>query len=136
MKSISLLFAAVFMSGSAFANLDTTFTFHYSNHNAYYACSFAETAVVKTLSTLGAEDIDTRCSGGIDNGQLFPVSVKAAYTQVAKGERMVQFKGNEACDFNVKLIKAALKNFDHEVVSAKDSCWDASGRYDIQVLVK
>ena len=136
MKYVSFLFAVVLMAGSAFANMDSVFRFHYSNSNAYYSCHYAEAQVSNTLAVLGAENIDTDCRGGIEHNQLFPVSVEAVYTQAAKGEREVVFQGNESCDFNVKLIKAALKNFDHEVVSSKTSCWDASGRYNIRVLVR
>ncbi len=134
MRYFSMIFAIALMAGTASA--DNVFNFHYNNNNAFYSCHYAENQVANTLVTLGADNVETRCHGGIDHDQLLPVSVSATYTQVAKGEREVVFKGNESCDFNVKLIKAALKNFDHEVVSAQSSCWDAKGRYNIRVLVR
>lgn len=135
MKYVSILFALVLFAGVASAG-EQTFSFHYNNQNAYYSCDYAEAQVVKVLTALGAENISTNCHGGLDYYQLWPVSVKAVYTLTAKGERTVVLKGNESCDFNVSLIKNALKNFDHEVVKAQSSCWDASGRYHFEVIVR
>ena len=135
MKYVSFLFAVLLFAGVAKAG-EQTFSFHYNNNNAYYSCSYAEAQVVKTLTTLGAENVSTNCHGGIDHDQLWPVSVNAVYTLAAKGERTVVIEGRESCDFNVKLIKAALINFDHEVVKAQASCWDASGRYRFELIVR
>lgn len=135
MKYVSFLFAIALIAGVAKAS-DTVFTFNYNNHNAYYACSYAEAQVAKTLKKLGAEGVETDCKGGIDHNQFWPVSVTATYSSVVKGERTVQFRGNESCDFNVKLIKAALEGFEHETVKAQSSCWDANGSYNFVINLK
>lgn len=137
MKYVSLLFAVALIAGVAKAG-EVVFNFHYNNPNAYYACSYAESQVAKTLKTLGAENVETDCSGGLDaiNNQMWPVSVQASYDVTVKGERQVQFRGNESCDFNVKLIKAALQGFPHEVVKAQSNCWDAKGSYNFVLNLK
>lgn len=126
MKYVSMLFAVVLFAGVANAS---EFKFHYSNNNAYYACSYAEAQVEKTLAALGADGISSSCTGGIDHDQLWPVSVTASYEAIVKGQSQVTLQGRESCDFNVKLIKAAVQHFGYEVVEAKSNCWDASGNY-------
>jgi len=127
MKFLSTLFAVALIGGAAHAT--ETFKYHYSNINAYYACSYAEAQVAKTLIVLGAQGVTTTCTGGIDHGQFMPVSVTATYEGVVKGQSQVTIKGRESCEFNVKLINAAVDQLGHEVASAKSNCWDASGNY-------
>lgn len=127
MKFASMLLAVALFAGTASAT--ETFKYHYSNFNAYYACSYAEAQVTKTLTALGAEGVSTSCTGGIDHGQYMPVSVTATYEGVVKGQSQVTIKGREACEFNVKLINAAVKHLGHEVSSGQANCWDASGNY-------
>lgn len=126
MKYVSMLFAVVLFAGIANAG---EFKFNYSNHNAYYACSYAEAQVEKTLSALGVEGVLASCTGGIDHGQMWPVSVTASYEAVVKGETQVVLRGRESCDFNVKLIKAAVAHLGLEIAESSNSCWDASGSY-------
>ncbi|MES2769172.1 MAG: hypothetical protein V4596_08505 [Bdellovibrionota bacterium] len=137
MNYVSFLFAmALVIANSANASEQKSVSFDYNNTKAYYSCSYAEAQMAKVLTAIGATEVSTDCSGGIDNDQLWPVSVDANFSHDLQGGKAVVLKGNESCDFNVKLIKAVLSTVDHEVVKAQDNCWDADGSFKYEVYIK
>ena len=135
MKYVSFLFAIALAAGVANA-AEKSLSFNYSNHNAYYACSFAEAQMTKTLTAVGATDISVSCTGGIEHNQFWPVSVDATFSHELQGGKSVVLKGRESCEFNVKMIQAVASAVDAEVVKAQDTCWDADGNYKYELFVK
>lgn len=142
------LFAAVVcaLSLSAFAGSEKV-SFGYSGiegwGQSYYSCDYAEAQTEKHLATLGATQVDVRCTGGIEFGRMWPVSVTATFDlPVLSGRNeaeAVTIKGerrNPACGLNVAIIKAILPKFSNVTVLAKnDSCAFASSTYSYDLSI-
>ncbi len=122
----------ILLAGSAFASEAKSINFSYSNFNAYYSCNFAQYQAQKFLTQLGARNIYTKCSGGIDQN-MSTVYMTISFEQYASEGVVVTLQGRESCDFNVKLIDTILTKFDHKEVKKGSTCWNAEGsyRYDI-----
>lgn len=135
MKYVSFLFATLLIAGIANATEVKTFELNYSNHNAYYACSYAEGQANKILKTLGGNVLETSCSGGIDHDMFLPLSMEGSFILEPQGGKTVVIRGREACDFNVKLIKEILSVVSVASVKASNTCWDASGNYKFEVTL-
>lgn len=112
----------------------------------YYACSFAEAALNDHLVKLGAINIRTSCSGGIEPwGTVFPVSLRATFEAPKAGQDFSRTervriasttRGNSSCFFHTKLLRKLLPVFPNVAVSAQRStCSDNESRwnYDLQV---
>lgn len=120
--------------------------FNWTSNRSYYACSYAEGQTRKYLRALGAQDISTDCDGGIEYGQPYwlPLSLTAdfsVYTQDGNGtepvtNQKVVLRGNESCEFNVKLIEKILSQVSHTLVKKSVNCFEARGsyRYEIEVV--
>lgn len=139
MKYVSFLFALALIGVAGLANAaeQKSISFGYTSNESFYACSYAEGQASKFLTALGADNVETQCTGGIQpDHQLWPVSLSATFMTSEKGVRTVTLRGHEACDFNVKLIKTILAQVDHEVVSAQSNCWGSEGRYSFVINLK
>ena len=112
----------------------------------YYSCSFAEAALNSHLVKLGAININTKCSGGIEPwGATLPVSLRATFEAPKAGQdfsrtesvRIVsQTRSDSACFFNTKVLNKLLPMFPNVVVNSQRArCSDNSSRwnYDLQV---
>lgn len=133
MKTIIAIFA-FFLAGNVFANETKSINFSYSNNYAYYSCSYAEYQAQKFLAQLGARNIHTKCSGGIDQEMPY-VYLTASFEQYSSEDVVVTLRGRESCDFNVKLIDAILTKFDHKEVKKGSTCWNAEGRYRYDITL-
>lgn len=142
MKKLTLLPILMF-SVSAFA---TTVNFTYfgneGGRQSYYACSYAEDQTASYLEELGATNIDVRCSGGITNFSVQPVSVRASFDlPVVTGSTVdvLEFEGDvwsPSCGLNVRIINELLPKFKNvEVVKKSDACAFASSNYYYKLKV-
>jgi hypothetical protein len=134
----TLLLAAMFISGSAFAaKISFTYFGNEGGRQSYYACSYVEDQTISYLELLGATNIDVSCSGGISSGWTAqPVGLRASYDlpEVSGSDsEIVEIKGdsfNTSCGVNVRIIKEVLKTFTNvEVVKKDDSCAFATSNY-------
>lgn len=114
--------------------------FFFSSHYSYYACSYAESQTESHLRSLKATQIRTRCSGGIQPGPdsfWMPINVYASYLPAQVSEPVtVTIRGNESCDFNVRLIKTLVRRLGYKTLQSRDSCWDSRGSYSFQIRVE
>ena len=137
------LLATLLFSTSAFAeNFSFTYYGNEGGRQSYYACSYIEDQTVSYLELFGATKINVRCSGGIDNGWIRPVSVRASYDLpevTGAGVETIEIKGdslNPACGVNVKIIKEILKTFTNvEVLKKQDACAFATSNYYFKLNV-
>lgn len=142
-KIITLVVLA--LSVSAYAR--ETVSFGYSGMEgwgqSYYSCDYVEAQTEKVLEMFGATEVDVRCSGGIEMGQMWPVSVSASFeapvlvgTEVAQ---VVKYKGdswNPACGLNVKIVKSLLPKFSNVTVLKKsDSCAFQRSNYSYEFSI-
>ena len=142
-KIITLVVLA--LSVSAYAR--ETVSFGYSGMEGwgqtYYSCDYVEAQTEKVLEMFGATEVSVRCSGGIEMGQMWPVSVRASFeapvlvgTEVAQ---VVTHKGdsrNPACGLNVRIVKSLLPKFSNVTVLKKsDSCAFARSNYSYEFSI-
>ena len=150
MRLLSMLM--VLFSLSAFATEYEKKTFSHTDFGNdgfsrnYYACSFAEAALNDHLVQLGAINVRTSCSGGIEPwGTVFPISLRANFEAPKAGQdfsrtervRLTsQSRGNSSCFFHTKLLRKLLPEFANvKVSSQRSTCSDNNSRwsYDLQV---
>lgn len=140
MRSAVFSLAFLLLSFSAFSAEYVAKSFHYSDSGRdgmtqnYYACDYAADTLRGHLETLGAIDINVRCSGGIDYGRYMPVNLSSTFKvtafmdpSTAKMEHStIKSRGSDApCFFNTKLLKELVKYFPNVYVdSKKASCFD------------
>ena len=144
MKKLITVVALV-LSVSAFAR--ETVSFGYSGMEgwgqSYYSCDYVEAQTEKVLEMFGATEISVRCSGGIEFGQVMPVSVRASFeTPVLSGaevSEIVKYKGdswNPACGLNVRIVKSLLPKFSNvTVVKKSDSCAFQRSNYSYEFSI-
>lgn len=144
MKKLITLVALV-LSVSAYAR--ETVSFGYSGMESwgqtYYSCDYVEAQTEKVLEMFGATEIHVRCSGGIEMGQMWPVSVSASFeTPVLVGNEIAQavkYKGdtwNPSCGLNVKIVKSLLPKFSNvTVVKKSDSCAFRRSNYSYEFSI-
>lgn len=150
MRLLSMLM--VMFSLSAFATEYEKKTFSHTDFGNdgfsrhYYACSFAEAALNDHLVKLGAINVRTRCSGGIETwGMMTPVSLRATFEAPKAGQDFSRTervriastsRGNSSCFFHTKLLRKLLPVFANVTVSSQRStCSNNESRwnYDLQV---
>jgi hypothetical protein len=132
--AISILFGAA----SSFAcGAEKTVSFGYYNQKAMYACSYAENQAKSDLKAMGAVNVQIKCTGGIEAGSpnWMPLEMDITFDQNCSDGQTVTIKGNESCDFNVRLMDTLLTQVDHKSVDKSESCWDASGAYKYNVAL-
>jgi len=86
--------------------------------------------MLKVRQSIGATNVDVRCTGGINGGwSVQPVSIRASYdlpVVVGNSVEEVSIKGdsfNPACGINVRIMSELLKTFNNiEVLKKSDSC--------------
>lgn len=140
-----LALALVSLSVTAFAR--ETVSFGHSGMEgwgqSYYSCDYVEAQTEKVLEMFGATEIDVHCSGGIEFGQVWPVSVRASFeTPVLTGTEvaeMVKYRGdswNPSCGINVKIVKSLLPKFSNvTVVKKSDSCAFQRSNYSYEFAI-
>jgi len=134
MKLILGLAIAVLGFSQARATEVQKLNFGYYNRYAYYSCDYARNRVQQHLAKLGATNIHTTCTGGIEPYRpWFPINLTATFEQKESVGNVVTLRGNDSCDFNVRLIDAILKTVAHKNVSKQSNCWDSRGSYTYQV---
>ncbi len=145
MKKLFTVLALV-LSVSAFA-ADNKVSFGYSGHEgwgtSYYSCDYVEAQTEKVLELFGATDVSVQCSGGIQMGTMWPVSVTARFNSpVLSGRDMaevVKLKGdnwNPACGLNVTIVKSLLPSFKNvSVVKKSDSCAFSNSNYSYEFAI-
>ena len=133
-----ILLASLLVSASSFAaQVSFTYFGNEGGNQHFYACSYAEDQTFAHLETLGATNIDVRCSGGIQSSwSIQPVSIRATYNLpvvTGSGVEAVVIKGdsfNPACGLNVRIVKEILKTFTNvTVVKKSDSCGFSQSNY-------
>lgn len=120
---------------------EKTVSFSYSGiesyGRSYYACDYVEYQTEKMLELFGATQIDVRCTGGIQHGSMWPVSVRATFdvpaimgNEVAKVEKVQGDFSRPACGLNTTIVKRLLPSFTNvKVLKKSDSCAFASSNY-------
>jgi hypothetical protein len=128
------------LSFSAFAEKKTV-SFTYSGiesyGRSYYACDYVEYQTEKMLELFGATQIDVSCSGGIQFGSMWPVSIRATFeaptlvgNEVAEVKKIEGDFSRPACGLNTTIVKRLLPSFSNvKVVKKSDSCAFASSNY-------
>lgn len=128
--------------------LNAEVKFNHISKDSYYSCSYAEAQAKKYLKMLGAVNIQTKCTGGIQPGApssswIF-LSLEISYDAlvavkpsskdaIAVEFETVRIRGNEACDLKVGLIDTLVKNMDVQVVKSSNSCYHANGRFNYEI---
>ncbi len=119
--------------------------FYWSSVRSYYACNYAEGQTQRYLDLLGAQDVQTKCRGGIEFGKYWgPLRLDASFslldandngTEMVAVQRVV-IRGSESCEFNVKLMDTLLKQIPHVLVEKRASCFNSQGsfKYVVEVL--
>ncbi len=145
MKKLIVL-ATLALSASAFA-ADQKVSFSYSGlegwGRSYYSCDYVEAQTEKVLELFGAQNVEVRCSGGIQWGQAWPVSVTASWDAPALSGRevaeTVKLKGdswNPACGLNVTIVKNLAPKFSNvTIVKKSDSCAFQSSNYSYEFAI-
>lgn len=141
-----LIVLAALLSTSAFA-ADHSVSFGYSGMEGwgrtYYSCDYVEAQTEKVLELFGAVNADVRCSGGIQYGQAWPVSVTATWDAPALSGRevaeTVKLKGdawNPACGLNVAIVKNLVPKFSNvTIVKKSDSCAFQNSNYSYEFSI-
>lgn len=139
MKAFILLGALLFNAQAHAADfINFTFFGNEGRNRIYLSCYYAENAVDQILNELGATDIDVRCSGGIDFGRAFPVTIQAKYTLPADA-RTVEINSdfNTNCYFDTRFIERLVSGNDRlEKVSGSRSCFRSDSRYGYKLEIK
>ena len=145
MKKLFAL-VALALSVSAFA-ADHKVSFSYSGieswGRSYYSCDYVEAQTEKVLELFGAQNIEVRCSGGIEWNQAWPVSVTAKWDAPALSGRdvaeTVKLRGdswNPSCGINVKIVKTLAPLFSNvTIVKKSDSCAFQSSNYSYEFAI-
>lgn len=145
MKKLFALVALV-LSVSAFA-ADHKVSFSYSGMEgwgrSYYSCDYVEAQTEKVLELFGAQNAEVSCSGGIQWGQAWPVSVTATWDSPALSGRevaeVVKLKGdswNPSCGINVAIVKNLVSHFSNvTIVKKSDSCAFANSNYSYEFSI-
>ena len=141
-------FASLELGSEVLANrTEKSIEFNWNSNRSYYACSYAEGQARKYLRALGAQDISTDCRGGIEYGRpqwsWMPLSLDAQFTVLEQNDngsepvtnQKVVLRGNESCEFNVKLIQKLLAQVNHTLVKKSVNCFEARGSYRFEVEV-
>ncbi len=146
-----LAIVALFVTASAFAGEVVSKKVSFSvggrdlGSETYFACDSVKDTVKRHLTTLGAENIRVRCSGGIENWgtgtQIWPNFVTASFdAPVSTGAAVesITLKGrfDQNCILNVAILKNIIPALSTvTVVSKRDNCWDNSTRWSYDVTV-
>ena len=145
MKNVFFVLALA-LTGSAFS-AENNVSFGYSVNEgwgtSYYSCDYVEAQTEKVLELFGATDVSVRCSGGIEFGSMWPVSVTATFNSPVLSGRevaeVVKLKGdnsNPSCGLNVKIVKSLLPSFNNvSVIKKNDSCAFQSSNYSYEFAI-
>lgn len=122
---------------------DRRLTINYFSPNSFYACSFAEGQVSDFLKLFDAKNIEVTCTGGLPWSQSLTVftKFKSAAASTAEGAvaaewKRVSFRGDQACDFNARVLRQLVTGFEiRDRARVGDGCWDSRGTYSIQADV-
>jgi hypothetical protein len=117
-------------------------SFFFNSFQSAYACSYATEIAESALTALGARRSWVRCSGGLPwNSTLFiDLEFEAARSsqnpQAETGVwRPVRFRGSQACDLNVRILREILARFQVRNARLSDACWRSQGSFDLRAEV-
>jgi hypothetical protein len=145
MKNVFFVLALA-LTGSAFS-AENNVSFGHSGYEgwgmSYFSCDYVEAQTEKVLELFGATDVSVRCSGGIEFGSMWPVSVTATFNSPVLSGRevaeVVKLKGdnsNPSCGLNVKIVKSLLPSFNNvSVIKKNDSCAFQSSNYSYEFAI-
>lgn len=116
MKLIALL--AVVMTSSAFAGeyvsrkLNFSPRTHTGGNQYYYNCDFVEDRTETLLEQLGASNVRSRCTGGLNSGMGMPAFARITFDAPVASENgvteTVVIKGWESCELNSEFLNKAI----------------------------
>lgn len=102
-------------------------------NRVYYVCDVVESAAKTLLETLGAKDVEVRCSGGLDpySGYARDAHVKATYTVKAMSEdgesegtyQEFEFKKFGSCHLYAEVLEGVKGDFDFERLDRVRTCF-------------
>ena len=139
MRAFLLLGALTF---SFYAQATETVNFTYfgneGRNRIYLSCYYVENAVDSILAELGATNVDTRCTGGIDYGFYTPVRVTTKF-DLPVNANTVKIKSdfNSNCYFDVKFINNLVRNVEGlEKLSGSSHCFNSDSSYNFTLQLK
>ncbi len=119
--------------------------FHFSHLRSFYSCHFAENRADQILQALGAENIVSRCQGGLEMRQRF-VSVlvdfevpnhRGPWRNVILNERTFdRFSSENSCEFTYRMIQQFIENFAVRNLTSFNGCWDGRGRFQFEFQLR
>lgn len=114
MKKLLVLFTLLMAFNAAAESFSHTFFGAQGRNRIYLSCYYVERAVDTFLDEIGATDITTTCTGGIDYGYNMPVSVRSSFTLPTE-TKTVEIKSdfNSNCYFDTEYIRYFVQKFDN-----------------------
>jgi hypothetical protein len=111
--------------------------------HVYYSCDSVEDAAKDMLQRMGARNVQTHCTGGIDQGHTMPPmeayltvsydslkATSAGDSQAVQGEyTAVELRGFDNCFLAQQLFKKFLPTFDTKDVSPARHCANPGSNY-------
>ena len=134
MRLLLLVLAISFSAGAAVKKFNFFYSGIEGRNRVYLSCDYAEYQLEKFLTQIGGEKIDVRCSGGIQNGWVSPVSLYSTYEikdiDMSGEELAIKSDFNSDCFFDTKLLNQLLDKQDHlEVTNSRSGCFRNDSRY-------
>jgi len=130
MKTPALaIFATLFfMAVPALARQTKTIEITYQSFHSYYSCSGAEDDVHELLSKLGAEKIETSCSGGLEMHAPY-VSVNATFSAADSNDadaswQTIKINTTNGCQFDKLALNQILPAFQTKDVQVSGTCFE------------
>jgi hypothetical protein len=134
-----LLIALSLVSSFAFAS-EGSLNMHYSGfegrNRVFLSCDYAEDQTRYVLEKLGATNIQTNCFGGIQYGNMSPISIRAKYTTNTSrvGEVVDLTDSNGNCFFETALVEEILRDFPYtEILRERGHCFRSNSSYQFQI---
>lgn len=138
---MKLTLLLMLISSSLFAqtpeNLNFTYFGNEGRNRIYLSCYYAESATDNILDQIGAKNVDSYCSGGINNGFNTPVSIRAKYLLPAL-PTTIELKSdfNSNCYFETKLIENIVRSSSRiQKVSGSTHCFSSDSNYKIVLKI-
>lgn len=114
MKKFMLLFTLLMAFNAAAESFNYTFFGTQGHNRVYLSCYYVENAVDNFLTEIGATDITTSCTGGIDYGYYTPVRVHSSFTLPSESKTVkIKSDYNSNCFFDVEYIRFFVNKFDN-----------------------
>lgn len=125
------------LSTSVFAQtpekVDFTYFGNEGRNRIYLSCYYVESAVDDILNQIDAKNVDSYCSGGINNGFNTPVRVNAKFLLPSVPKTIViKSDFNSNCYFETKFIENLVRSSSRiKKVSGSTHCFSSDSNYRI-----